>query len=86
MELIDRYEGMRRGYYGGTLGFIRFNGDINHAIMIRSFLSRDHVLYYRAGAGIVSESTEEGELQEVNNKLAALKSAIEMARNINQNR
>jgi anthranilate synthase component 1 len=79
MELIDRYEGKRRGYYGGTLGFIRFNGDINHAIMIRSFLSRDHVLYYQAGAGIVSESTEDGELQEVNNKLAALKSAIEMA-------
>jgi anthranilate synthase component 1 len=82
MELIDRYEGKRRGYYGGTLGFIRFNGDINHAIMIRSFLSRDHVLYYQAGAGIVSESTEKGELQEVNNKLAALKSAIEMARQI----
>ena len=84
MELIDKYEGKRRGYYGGTLGFIRFNGDINHAIMIRSFLSRDHVLYYRAGAGIVSESTEEGELQEVNNKLAALKSAIEMASGIYQ--
>ena len=83
MELIDRYEGKRRGYYGGTIGFIRFNGDINHAIMIRSFMSRDHVLYYQAGAGIVSESTEEGELQEVNNKLAALKSAIEMARNMN---
>ena len=83
MELIDRYEGKRRGYYGGTIGFIRFNGDINHAIMIRSFLSRDHILYYQAGAGIVSESTEEGELQEVNNKLAALKSAIEMARNMN---
>jgi anthranilate synthase component 1 len=83
MELIDKYEGKRRGYYGGTIGFIRFNGDINHAIMIRSFLSRDHVLYYQAGAGIVSESTEEGELQEVNNKLAALKSAIEMARKIN---
>lgn len=82
MELIDRYEGKRRGYYGGTIGFIRFNGDINHAIMIRSFLSRDHVLYYQAGAGIVSESTEEGELQEVNNKLAALKSAIEMAGSI----
>jgi anthranilate synthase component 1 len=80
MELIDRYETKRRGYYGGTIGFIRFNGDINHAIMIRSFLSRDHVLYYQAGAGIVSESTEDGELQEVNNKLAALKSAIEMAR------
>ncbi len=83
MELIDRYEGKRRGYYGGTIGFIRFNGDINHAIMIRSFLSRDHTLYYQAGAGIVSESTEEGELQEVNNKLAALKSALEMARNMN---
>ncbi len=84
MELIDRYERKGRGYYGGMLGYIRFNGDINHAIMIRSFLSRDHILYYQAGAGIVSESTEEGELQEVNNKLAALKSAIEMARNVNK--
>jgi len=83
MELIDRYEGKRRGYYGGTIGFIGFNGDINHAIMIRSFLSRDHVLYYQAGAGVVSESTEEGELQEVNNKLAALKSALKMAQNLN---
>ncbi|MCK5134367.1 MAG: anthranilate synthase component I family protein [Bacteroidales bacterium] len=86
MELIDLYEGKRRGYYGGTIGFIRFNGDINHAIMIRSFLSRDHMLYYQAGAGVVSESTEEGELQEVNNKLAALKSAIEMARNMNNDK
>jgi len=84
MELIDRYEGKRRGFYGGTIGFIRFNGDINHAIMIRSFLSRDHTLYYQAGAGIVSESTEEGELQEVNNKLAALKSAIAQARKMNR--
>ena len=84
MELIDQYEGKRRGFYGGTIGFIRFNGDINHAIMIRSFLSRDHTLYYQAGAGIVSESTEEGELQEVNNKLAALKSAIALARNMNR--
>jgi len=83
MELIDRYEGKRRGFYGGTIGFIGFNGDINHAIMIRSFLSRDHVLYYQAGAGVVSESTEEGELQEVNNKLAALKSAIKMAQSLN---
>lgn len=84
MELIDLYEGKRRGFYGGAIGFLRFNGDINHAIMIRSFLSRDHRLYYQAGAGIVSESTEEGELQEVNNKLAALKSAIEMAGNMNK--
>lgn len=84
MELIDQYEGKRRGYYGGAIGFLRFNGDINHAIMIRSFLSRDHRLYYQAGAGVVSESTEESELQEVNNKLAALKSAIEMATHINK--
>jgi anthranilate synthase component 1 len=84
MELIDLYENKRRGFYGGAIGFLRFNGDINHAIMIRSFLSRDHRLYYQAGAGVVSESTEEGELQEVNNKLAALKSAIEMAEHINK--
>ena len=84
MELIDLYEKKRRGFYGGAIGFLRFNGDINHAIMIRSFLSRDHRLYYQAGAGVVSESTEEGELQEVNNKLAALKSAIEMAGNMNK--
>jgi anthranilate synthase component 1 len=82
MELIDELENKRRGYYGGTIGFIGLNGDINHAIMIRSFLSKDNILYYQAGAGIVSESTEEGELQEVNNKLAALKSAIEMASKI----
>ena len=84
MELIDLYEPKRRGFYGGAIGFLRFNGDINHAIMIRSFLSRDHRLYYQAGAGVVSESTEDGELQEVNNKLAALKSAIEMAEHINK--
>jgi anthranilate synthase component 1 len=84
MELIDKYEGKRRGFYGGTIGFIRFNGDINHAIMIRSFLSVDHTLHYQAGAGIVSESTEEGELQEVNNKLAALKSAIALAQSMNR--
>ena len=86
MELIDRYEGKRRGFYGGTIGFLGFNGDINTAIMIRSFLSRDHILYYQAGAGVVSESTEEGELQEVNNKLAALKSAIKMAQSLNQDK
>ncbi|MCK4746957.1 MAG: anthranilate synthase component I family protein, partial [Bacteroidales bacterium] len=79
MELIDRYEGKRRGYYGGTIGFIRFNGDINHAIMIRSFLSKNNALYYQAGAGIVAESVEKNELNEVNNKLMALKKAIDMA-------
>jgi len=79
MELIDKYEGSRRGFYGGTIGNIRFNGEINTAIMIRSFLSRDNTLFYQAGAGVVSESTEEGEKNEVNNKLAALKSAVEQA-------
>ncbi|MEX0988398.1 MAG: anthranilate synthase component I family protein [Bacteroidales bacterium] len=80
MELIDKYEGKRRGYYGGTIGNIRLNGDINHAIMIRSFMSKNNTLYYQAGAGIVSESDRESELKEVGNKLAALKSAIKMAK------
>lgn len=79
MELIDKYEGKRRGFYGGTIGNIRLNGDINHAIMIRSFMSKNNTLYYQAGAGVVSESNRESELKEVGNKLAALKSAIEMA-------
>jgi anthranilate synthase component I len=82
MELIDHYEGKRRGFYGGTIGNIRLNGDINHAIMIRSFMSKNNTLYYQAGAGIVSESDRQSELKEVGNKLAALKSAIEMAKTI----
>ncbi len=82
MELIDKYEGKRRGFYGGTIGNIRLNGDINHAIMIRSFMSKNNTLYYQAGAGVVSESKRESELKEVGNKLAALKSAIEMAQTL----
>lgn len=79
MELIDRYENQNRGYYGGGIGFLGFNGELNHAIMIRSFLSKNNILYYQAGAGIVAESVEENELNEVNNKLMALKNAIKMA-------
>jgi anthranilate synthase component 1 len=82
MELIDVYENKRRGFYGGCLGYIGFNGDFNHAIMIRSFLSRNNVLYYQAGAGIVADSKEESELNEVNNKLMALKKAIDLAKDI----
>ncbi|MCF8225609.1 MAG: anthranilate synthase component I family protein [Bacteroidales bacterium] len=82
MELIDAYEGKRRGFYGGTIGNIRLNGDINHAIMIRSFMSKNNRLFYQAGAGIVSESKRESELKEVKNKLAALTSAIQMAQHI----
>ena len=83
MQLIDQYENQNRGYYGGALGFLDFNGRFNHAIMIRTFLSKGNMLFYQAGAGIVAISNEESELQEVNNKLGALKKAIEMARDIN---
>jgi anthranilate synthase component I len=79
MELIDQYEFKNRGFYGGCLGYLGFNGDCNHAIMIRSFMSRNNLLFYQAGAGIVAASVEEKELAEVNNKLAALKKAIILA-------
>lgn len=76
MELIDAYEPTARSYYGGCIGFMGFDGSCNHAIMIRSLLSRSNTLTYQAGAGIVAASQPESELQEVNNKLGALKSAI----------
>lgn len=79
MELIDKYENTRRGHYGGAIGFLGFNGEFNHAIMIRSFLSKNNTLFYQAGAGVVAKSKEENELQEVNNKLAALRTAIVQA-------
>jgi len=82
MQLIDRYENQRRSYYGGAIGYIGFDKTLNHAIMIRSFLSKNNTLFYQAGAGIVASSNEESELQEVNNKLAALKKAIEIAKEI----
>ncbi len=82
MQLIEKYENQDRGFYGGGIGFIGFNGDINHAIMIRSFLSKDRKLYYQAGAGVVEKSIEINELNEVNNKLAALKKALQMAETI----
>jgi anthranilate synthase component 1 len=79
MQLINKYEPTRRGYYGGAIGYLGFNGDFNHAIMIRSFFSRNNTLYYQAGAGIVAKSNPESELQEVNNKLAALRKALKDA-------
>lgn len=82
MEIIDSLENQNRGFYGGAIGYIGFNGEINHAIMIRSFLSRNNTLYYQAGAGIVAASVEENELNEVNNKLGAMKAAIAMAAGI----
>lgn len=83
MELINGYESTARSYYGGAIGFMGFNGDCNHAIMIRTFLSRNNTLTYQAGAGIVAASDPESELQEVNNKLRALKKAIEFAEELN---
>jgi anthranilate synthase component I len=82
MELIDSYEPTTRSYYGGAIGFMGFDGSCNHAIMIRTFLSRNNTLVYQAGAGIVAASVPESELQEVNNKLGALKKAIEFAETI----
>jgi anthranilate synthase component 1 len=82
MELIDSYEPTSRNFYGGSIGFIGFNGNINHAIFIRSFLSKDHTLYYQAGAGIVASSVPRKELEEVNNKLRALTKAITLAEKI----
>lgn len=82
LTLIDRYEGLQRSFYSGALGYMGFNGDFNHAIMIRSFLSKMNVLHYQAGAGIVLDSDPEKELQEVNNKIAALRKALELAQEI----
>lgn len=79
LELIDKYEKQSRSYYGGCIGYMSFKGDFNQAIMIRTFLSKGNKLFYQAGAGVVSESVEESEKDEVYNKLAALKNAMEMA-------
>jgi anthranilate synthase component I len=82
MQLIDKYENQSRGFYGGAVGIIGLDGSVNLAIAIRSFVSKNKTLYYQAGAGIVIHSDEEKELQEVNNKLAALKKALILAENI----
>jgi len=82
MELIDRYENQNRSFYGGGIGYIGFDGEMNQAIVIRSFLSRDNTLFYQAGAGVVVASVEEKELQEVNNKLGALTKALQEAEKI----
>lgn len=82
MQLIEKIEKTNRDFYGGAIGFMDFDGNFNHAIIIRSFLSKNHQLHFQAGAGIVSESTEANELQEVYNKLGALNKALEMAEKI----
>jgi anthranilate synthase component 1 len=79
MQLISEIEPHNRGAYGGCIGFIGLNGNLNQAITIRTFVSRNNELWFQAGGGIVAGSQDEYELQEVNNKLGALKKAIDMA-------
>lgn len=82
MQLIEQIENTNRNFYGGAIGFMDFEGNFNHAIMIRTFLSKNHELHYQAGAGIVAGSDEESELQEVYHKLGALNKALELAETI----
>lgn len=82
MQLIDEYEGLGRNFYAGAIGYMGFNDQFNHAIMIRTFMSKNNQLHYRAGAGIVADSVAINELNEVNNKIAALRKAIQMATDI----
>ncbi|MGA0374001.1 MAG: anthranilate synthase component I family protein [Flavobacteriaceae bacterium] len=79
LKLIDRYENTARNAYGGALGYMDFDGNFNHCIIIRSFMSKNQKLHYQAGAGIVSKSVPENELQEVYNKLGALDKALTLA-------
>ena len=83
LKLIEKYEPVNRSLYGGAIGFMDFGGNYNHAIIIRTFVSKNHQLYLQAGAGVVSTSNEDNEVQEVYNKLRALTKAISLA-NSNQ--
>ena len=82
MQLISEYEPHNRGAYGGCIGIIGLDGSLNQAITIRTFVSRNGELWFQAGGGIVAKSNEDYELQEVNNKLGALRKAINLAETI----
>lgn len=82
MQLISEIEHHNRGAYGGCIGFVGLNGDINQAITIRTFVSRNNQLWYQAGAGVVAKSRDEYELNEVNSKLSALHQSIEKAKSL----
>ena len=84
LQLIGEMEPQSRGFYGGCIGYIGFNGELNQAITIRSFMSKDNTLYFQAGAGVVAKSNPRSELEEVNNKLGALCSAIDLAQQVSQ--
>lgn len=82
LQLIESIENTNRNFYGGAIGFMDFDGNFNHAIMIRTFLSKNHQLHYQAGAGITINSNEESETLEVYNKLGALNKALDLAETI----
>jgi anthranilate synthase component I len=82
MTLINQQEKTNRSFYGGAIGFVGFDGTVNQAIMIRTFLSKENMLTFQAGAGVVAKSVPQSELQEVNNKVAALRRAIKIAEEI----
>lgn len=79
MQIISKLEPHNRGAYGGCIGFIGLDGDLNQAIVIRTFVSRNGELWFQAGSGVVAKSNDEYELQECNNKLGALTRAIKEA-------
>ena len=82
MQLITEMEPHNRGAYGGCIGFIGLNGDLNQAIVIRTFISRNGELWFQAGSGVVAKSDDTYELEESNNKLGALMKAIKIAENL----
>lgn len=82
MTIINRFEPTNRSIYGGAIGFMDFKGNFNHAIAIRTFLSKNNTLYYQAGMGVVAKSDVDLEMKEIHLKLAALRKAIEMASDI----
>ncbi len=83
MTIINRLEPSNRHIYGGAIGFMDFEGNFNHAIAIRTFLSKGKTLFYQAGMGVVAKSNVESEMQEIHNKLAALKRALDVAQKLN---
>ncbi|MCL4170835.1 UNVERIFIED_CONTAM: hypothetical protein GTU68_053432 [Idotea baltica] len=82
MTIINRLENSNRGIYGGAIGFMDFKGNFNHAIAIRTFISKNNTLFYQAGMGVVAKSDVDLEMAEVGNKLGALRDAMDMAEGI----
>lgn len=82
MTIINQMEPTNRHIYGGAIGFMDFKGNFNHAIAIRTFLSKGQTIFYQAGMGVVAKSVIANEMQEIHNKLAALRKALELAPNL----